>query len=274
MCRLFGLAAGQRRIGAAFWLLDAPDSILLQSHHNPDGAGLGTFDEDGRPRVEKAPIAAYLNTAFAREAKERHSSTFLAHLRYSTGTPATLLNTQPFEMEGRLCAHNGNVAGLPALREHLGPDLARVHGDTDSEHVFALIARETHRADGDVVEGVSRALSWLADNVPVSAVNLIITSAHEMWAVRWPATHDLFFLDNRNLSESMDQHSSHGMRISSPEVGAHPSVLVASEKLDDSRPWQMIQSGELIHVSADLTITRTRVVDDPPRLPLAAIPHD
>ncbi|MDR7328339.1 class II glutamine amidotransferase [Corynebacterium guangdongense] len=274
MCRLFGLAAGRRRISASFWLLDAPYSILLQSHRNPDGAGLGTFDEDGRPRVEKAPIAAYLNTDFAREAKERHSCTFLAHLRYGTGTPVALRNTHPFEMEGRLCAHNGNVADLPALKEHLGPDLARVHGDTDSELVFALITRETLRAGGDVVEGVSRALSWLADNVPVSAVNLIITSAHEMWAVRWPDTHDLFLIDNRVLSEPMDRHSSHGMRIRSAELGEHPSVLVASEKLDDSRGWQLIQPGELIHVSADLSVTRTRVIDGPPRFPLAPITHD
>ncbi len=274
MCRLFGLAAGQQRIRAAFWLLDAPDSILLQSHHNPDGAGLGTFDEDGRPRVEKAPIAAYLNTAFAQEAKKRYSSTFLAHLRYSTGTPATLRNTHPFEMEGRLCAHNGNVTGLPILREHLGPDLALVQGETDSEHVFALITRETRRADGDVVEGVRRALSWLSDNVPVSAVNLVITSAREMWAVRWPDTHDLFFLDNRDYSEPMDQRSSQGMRISSPESGTHASVLVASEKLGDSRPWQMLQPGELIHVGTDLTLTRTQVADGPPRYPLAPITHD
>jgi predicted glutamine amidotransferase len=274
MCRLFGLTAGQQRIRASFWLLDAPDSMLLQSYRNPDGTGLGTFDEDGHPRVEKAPIAAYRDTAFAREAKERYSSTFLAHLRYGTGAPVAMANTHPFEMDGRLCAHNGNVGGLPLLREHLDADLGRVRGETDSEHVFALISRETQRAGGDVVEGVSQALSWLAENVPVSAVNLIITSAHEMWAVRWPQTHDLFFLDQRSLPGPMEQRSSHGMRIRSPELGVHPSVVVASEVLDNSRDWQMIESGELIHVDADLRITRTRVVDGPPRQPLAAVVHN
>lgn len=274
MCRLFGLAAGRRRVSASFWLLDAPGSLLLQSYRNPDGTGLGTFDEDGRPQVEKAPIAAYLDTAFAREAKERRSSTFLAHVRYGTGTPVAMRNTHPFEMEGRLFAHNGNLAGLPALREHLGSDLARVHGDTDSELVFALITRETHRAGGDVVEGVSRTLSWLSDNVPVSGVNLIITTAHEMWAARWPATHNLLFLDRRGLPGPMEERSSHGMRISSPELGVHPSVLVASETLDDSGAWQIIQPGELLHVSADLTITRTRVIDGPPRWHLPALTHD
>lgn len=274
MCRLFGMTAGQQRIRASFWLLEAPDSILLQSYRNPDGTGLGTFDEDGRPRVEKAPIAAYRDTAFSREAKERYSSTFLAHLRYGTGAPVAMRNTHPFEMDGRLCAHNGRVGDLALLREHLGSDLGRVRGETDSEHVFALITRETQRAGGDVVKGVHQALSWLAENVPVSAVNLIITSAHEMWAVRWPQTHDLFFLDTRGLPGPVEQRSSHGMRISSQELGVHPSVVVASEALDNSRAWQMIQSGELIHVGADLGITRTLVVDGPPRRHLAAMAHN
>lgn len=274
MCRLFGLAAGRRRVSASFWLLDAPGSLLSQSYRNPDGTGLGTFDEHGNPRVEKSPIAAYLDTDFARDAKERRSSTFLAHVRFGTGTAVSMRNTHPFEMDGRLFAHNGNLTGLPEIRKHLGPDLARVHGDTDSEHVFALITRETHRAGGDVVEGVRRALSWLSDNVPVSAVNLIITTAHEMWAVRWPDTHNLFLLDKRNLPGPVEEHSSHGMHISSPELEVHPSVLVASEILDDSGAWHMIRPGELIHVSADLTITRTQVVDGPPRIYLPPVTHD
>lgn len=264
MCRLFGLSAGQQRVRASFWLLDAPDNLILQSYRNPDGTGLGTFDEDGRPRVEKEPIAAYRDTAFAREAKERRSSTFLAHLRYGTGAPVVMLNTHPFEMDGRLCAHNGIVGDLPLLREHLGADLGRVRGETDSEHVFALITRETARAGGDVVEGVSQALTWLAENVPVYAVNLIITSAHEMWAVRWPTTHELFFLDQRRLPEPVEQRTSHGMRISSPDLGFHPSVVVASEVLDSSRDWQLIRPGELIHMGADLAITHIPVVDGPP----------
>ena len=132
MCRLFGLSAGRQRVRASFWLLDAPDSLILQSHRNPDGTGLGTFNADGLPRVEKEPIAAFQDSAFAQEAKHRHSSTFLAHLRYGTGAPEETRNTHPFEM----------VGDLPKLKEHLGPDLKRVQGETDSEHVFALITRE------------------------------------------------------------------------------------------------------------------------------------
>src|SRR5579859_8261536 len=83
MCRLFGMSGGRERVGATFWLLEAPDSLALQSRHNPDGTGLGFFDEHGRPVVEKQPLAAFEDRDFAREAREVSSRTFIAHVRRS-----------------------------------------------------------------------------------------------------------------------------------------------------------------------------------------------
>src|SRR5262249_37580101 len=51
MCRLFGMSAAPRRVRATFWLLDAADSLAVQSRREPDGVGLGVFDADGTPRV-------------------------------------------------------------------------------------------------------------------------------------------------------------------------------------------------------------------------------
>ncbi len=263
MCRLFGLSAGQQRVAATFWLLGAPDSLTAQSHRNPDGTGLGTFDAAGRPVVEKQPMAAYADDAFAREARERRSATFVAHVRYATGTPHTLANTHPFEMDGRLCAHNGVVRRLEQLEEHLGDDLARVQGDTDSERVFALVTREIARAGGDVAAGIAAALGWLADQVPVLAVNLVLTTPREMWAVRWPDTHDLLVLDRRGERGTLDHRSSHGTRVHSPELASSPSVVVASEPLDGSARWRMIEPGHLLHVGPELSLTDTRVVGPP-----------
>ncbi len=58
MCRLFGLTAGTVRIRATFWLLDAPDSLQVQSHRNADGAGLGFFGPAGEPVLDKQPEPA------------------------------------------------------------------------------------------------------------------------------------------------------------------------------------------------------------------------
>ena len=64
------MSAAPQRVRATFWLLEAPDSLLAQSHREPDGTGLGYFAPDGTPHVDKQPLAAFADRAFAREARE------------------------------------------------------------------------------------------------------------------------------------------------------------------------------------------------------------
>ena len=96
MCRLFGMTAGAERASASFWLLEAPDSLSVQSRREPDGTGLGWFDEHGRPCVDKQPIAAYADRSFAEEARDRRSRTFVAHIRFASTGGLELRNTHPF----------------------------------------------------------------------------------------------------------------------------------------------------------------------------------
>jgi glutamine amidotransferase len=65
MCRLLGLTAGREPIGASFWLLDAPDSLEVQSRRNADGSGIGFFDPSGTPVLDKQPEAAFRDEGFA-----------------------------------------------------------------------------------------------------------------------------------------------------------------------------------------------------------------
>ena len=153
MCRLFGLHGGQRRIAATFWLLESPASLAVQSRTQPDGFGIGTFEEDDSPEVDKGPIRAIDDELFAREARLERSRTFVAHLRFASTGPAADANTHPFEQHGRLFAHNGVLWGLEELERRLGEHRSLVHGDTDSERLFALITRETQLRGGDLGEG-------------------------------------------------------------------------------------------------------------------------
>src|SRR5271155_4028367 len=102
MCRLFGMRVAGRPARATFWLLDAPDSLTTQSHREPDGTGLGWFDGDRAAHVSKQPIAAYGDAEFGREAREVCARTFLAHIRFASTGKLDLLNTHPFEQDGRL----------------------------------------------------------------------------------------------------------------------------------------------------------------------------
>jgi glutamine amidotransferase len=273
MCRLFGLHAGPRPVRATFWLLEAPDSLSAQSRREPDGAGIGTFDADGRAHVAKQPLAAWEDHAFAREARDLKSTTFLAHVRYASTGAHTMVNTHPFEQDGRLFAHNGAFGDLERLDQRLAElgaaDL--VHGQTDSERLFALITAESRRARGDVGEGITRAIMWIARELPVFSLNIIVSTATDLWALRYPATHELHILQR-------DPATAHGpapLDARSPRINARSRdlsrsshVLIATEPMNHDPGWRPLASGELVHVGPDPAITTTCPFPDSPAHPL------
>ena len=268
MCRLFAMSAGARPLSAEFWLLDAPDNLTVQSHRNPDGTGLGIFDPQGRAVVHKAPISAFSDADFAYESRRERSRMFLAHVRFASTGALTFANTHPFEQEGRLFAHNGVLAGLPQLEHELGEDRRLVEGETDSERLFALITRETRRREGDLRAGIVAAVSWVAERLPVYALNLILTTESELFALRYPETNTLYILDRaaggHRGGQPLQHRSSLGTRVHSEEAAQRPVVVLASEPMDEDPGWRALESGELLHVDAELTVSSAIVLEDPP----------
>jgi predicted glutamine amidotransferase len=268
MCRLFGMSAGSEPARATFWLLDAPDSLTVQSHREPDGTGLGWFDEQGAPHVSKQALAAYGDRRFAREAREVSSRTFIAHVRFASTGALELHNTHPFEQHGRLFAHNGVIEDLPALEAQLGEDRRLVKGDTDSERFFALITREIAAHDGDVGAGIEAACAWVAANLPLFAINFVLASAGGLWALRYPQTHPLYVLE-RAPGEPLAHSSSLGSRVRSEEGAGRALVILASERMDADPGWRLLASGELLHIGEDLRIDTRMILERAPARPLS-----
>jgi predicted glutamine amidotransferase len=271
MCRLFGLHAGNRVVTATFWLLDAPDNLAAQSRRNPDGTGLGVFDGQGRPQVRKQPIAAWQDIEFATEAHDMTGTTFIAHVRYATTGSHDAVNTHPFLQDGRIFAHNGVLEGLDVLDARLTEvgtaDL--VLGQTDSERVFALITGSIRASGGDVAAGLVDAIRWLAANVPIYAVNVLLSTATDMWALRYPEANELYVLDRRESPpDARFRLRTKRIRADSDHLRLQPSVVFASEQMDDDPRWRLIDPGELVHVDAGLQISRDLVLPDSPRLQL------
>ncbi|BBZ51339.1 class II glutamine amidotransferase [Mycobacterium heidelbergense] len=263
--------AGTRACTATFWLLNAPDSLSKQSRKNPDGTGVGVFDERGRPRLDKEPIAAWRDSQFATEAHELTGTTFVAHVRYATTGSLDVRNTHPFLQDGRIFAHNGVVEGLDVLDDRLrelgADDL--VLGETDSERVFALVTGSIRARGGEVTAGLVDALGWLAANVPIYAVNILLSTATDMWALRYPQTHELYVLDRRHEDRTTEfDLRTHRIRARSEHLCTRSSVVFATEPMDDDPRWRPLEPGELVHVDAGLTITRDVVLPDPPAHPL------
>jgi glutamine amidotransferase len=263
------MSSGRRRVRATFWLLNAPDSLAVQSRAEPDGAGVGVFSPTGEPVVYRAPIAAYADPDFAREAREVSSTTFVAHVRYASTGPAALENTHPFEQRGRLLAHNGVVGDLPKLERELGDARSLVRGDTDSERVFALITREVARAGDDVTAGITSATRWIARELPLYALNLVVTTADGLWALRYPDTHDLFVVERPAGGTHGGRHfegtsASGRIHVRSAELAQSPAVIIASEQIDEHPGWRSLAPGELVHIDAELTVRSSLAIADPP----------
>ena len=267
MCRLFGLTAGTARVRATFWLLDAPDSLEVQSHRNADGSGIGFFDAAGAPVIDKQPEPAFEDEEFIHEAKQAESATFVAHVRYATAGGRAVHNTHPFAAHGRIMAHNGGVGELARLEEQLGSYRSLVQGDTDSERYFALITQQTDAHGGDVAAGIAAAARWIAANLPLSSLNTVVATPGELWALRYPAQHALHIIE-RPASPGASEAGLHVRSATSsvhvPALDAAPSVVVASEELDGEDGWRMLAPGELVHVGPGVGVESAVVIDEEP----------
>jgi predicted glutamine amidotransferase len=273
MCRLFGMSGGEP-LRATFWLLEAPDSLAAQSRRNPDGYGLGIFGPDGAPSVDKGAAAAYEDHEFAREAREVKSRTFVAHVRLACIGDIADRNTQPFVQVQRLFAHNGLVRDLPKLEAQLGEHSELFAGETDSERLFALITREAEGHGGDVTEGIAAAARWAASELPLYAINLIVATASEMWALRYPEAEELYVLERAAGGHHGDRHldaaSARGtVRVRSHGLSTRPAVIVSSERMSEDPGWRLLESGELVHVNPELGVRSHRVLDEPPAQPVS-----
>lgn len=268
MCHLFAMSSGPKRVQATFWLLDAPDSPRAATLRTPDGAGLGTFDAEGAPRVVRQAIRSRLDTALAREPAQVSSTTFVAHVRHASTGRVADHNTHPFTAQGRIFAHNGVIEGLGKLDAELGTAGSPVVGDTDSERYFALITREIEANDGDVGAGIAAAARWIAENLPLYSINMILATDRELWALRYPDTNGLYVLQ-RGPGGRNGRHLDHAspfseIRVRSLDLLSEPAVVIESERMDEDPRWRLMASGELLHVGADLSVTSRIVLDGPP----------
>ncbi len=263
MCRLFGRISPEP-YPATFGMLETDDSIEAQSRREPDGYGIGTFDRAGHPHVVKRAQAAYEDRRFPQEAHELRSRIFVAHIRFATNGANLERNTHPFVQHGRILAHNGVVHGLAELEARLRPPYRElVLGETDSERVFALVTQEIDDHDGDVSAGITAAVGWIAAELPLYAVNLVLAAPDGLWGLRYPQTHDLLWLDEREVHIPERHDRRHRLRFGI-DVPA-PGIAVASEPMgDDAGAWSPLEPGQLLHVGTDLEPHVTTILPDAP----------
>jgi glutamine amidotransferase len=94
-----------------------------------------------------------------------------------------------------------------------------------------------------------------------------------VWALRYPDTHDLLVLERAAGGPSGARHLEHAsaagrIRVRSGDLAAQPSVVVATERMDEDPGWTALAPGELVHIDRGLRVTRELALPDPPAHPL------
>ncbi|MDQ6614410.1 MAG: ergothioneine biosynthesis protein EgtC [Actinomycetota bacterium] len=217
-------------------LYDPPQSLLRQSwsprhqRHgtiNADGYGVGWYQPDVRPEPARFRRAGpmWADPSLESLARVVRAGAFLGSVRSATPpAPIEESGAAPFT-EGRwLFSLNGRVAGdVGAVRRQVAPRRqAGIQGASDSEVLFALLL---DRIDAGSLP--AEALAGLIAAVP-GRLNLLLTDGDTAWAT---ASGDSLW-----------------WRAGRDQVA--PSVVVASEPLDDDPGWAPVPDGSLLTATA------------------------
>jgi len=182
---MFGLHAGEP-VTATF-CCGAPTASRAE-RRNPT-ARYRVFDKAARPSSTSNP-GGLERPAFAEEAHELHAH-FVAHVRHASTGSNTVANTTRSSKTAAV-RHNGvcrTTSSTPTARVGAG---ALVHGDTDSERVFALVSAETPGTKATWGGLRPRSAGERAPRrVPL---NLVLTTPTSC-GPSLPSTHSLFVLE-------------------------------------------------------------------------------
>jgi len=207
MCRLaayLGPAIPLRQ-----FLLEPPHSLYRQAREpqellyttlNADGYGFGWFSPDGTPSTYTNPLPLWSDSNLPSLARTLSSPLWVAEVRSATeGNPVHQYNTQPFSDTTMLFVHNGFIQGFheqvrPAILRQLAPPVAAtVHGNTDSEHLFAGLRQVMHdNPELQPAAAISRLFALLRRMIGErpALLNLVISDGTRLYAARHGLNHD------------------------------------------------------------------------------------
>lgn len=152
MCRFIAYLGSPISMGAL--LYDPADSLIKQSYAareieeplNGDGFGVGWYHHDRSPdpAVFTSVTPAWNNRNLRHLAPKVVSHCIAAHVRAASVGDVAEANCHPFHFRDRLLMHNGGVEHFHRIKRDLCNLLPQalydwIQGQTDSEHLFALM---------------------------------------------------------------------------------------------------------------------------------------
>ncbi len=257
MCRILGYLGPQISLDQ---LISEPEhSLLVQSYRpremksailNGDGFGLGWYDRETTtpPFIYRNLLPIWNDQNLSDLCRYVRSPTWLANLRSATDQmPAEISNCQPFSHGQLLFVHNGLIENFYTslyrpIREQLCDIAYRcIKGQTDSEHIFALLVHYLETQPGiDLAEALAQTIEQIDKMAQKAAVhvsaNIILSVGDRLVAIRF---------DNQQTAPSF--------YLLKDSKRFPSSIILASEPLFED-DWQPYPQSELISVGTDLKI--------------------
>jgi glutamine amidotransferase len=249
MCRLAAYAGKPLAVSAL--IKDPAHSLVEQSFQprlmetailNADGYGFGWYDADPEPGLYVCDLPIWNDPNLDTLGPRIKGRCILAAIRSATPTiPHGLANTQPFSRDHLVFTHNGYLdqfrdKWVVPLRDRISADAqSRMRGNTDSEHIFALI--DSYWRQGiPVLEALLKSLEdiqALCQQLDEKAlINLMVTDGENLYATRLTL--------NGGKAPTL---------FISERGGAFPDgIAVASEPMTEDSQWRSIESGTLLTV--------------------------
>ncbi len=265
-------------------LIKPKNSLIKQSIHaretseplNGDGFGLGWYahEIDPSPGLFKSIRPAWNNVNLSHLASKIKSSNFFAHIRAASEGNVTGNNCHPFNSANLLFMHNGGIGQFAQIKRHIRRRLNdeiynRVHGETDSEHFFALfqqlcINHKIERLDANTMyeiflETIRLLFEIQKENnaIATSFLNIAITDGHSMMVSRYVNDPSL---EARTLYYAVGDkfcYEDGVCRMHEYDKASNKAVLIVSEKLNDfEAEWHPVPQNTclLVHKNLDVEL--------------------
>ena len=211
MCRVFGCVAAEP-LSVRHDLLEADNPLIHQSEEHDSGWGMAVYRRGAgeEPRCVRFPEAAHQDDAFV-EATNMRGRLFNVHVRRATMGGLAPENTHPFCLGPYSFGHNGTIVRYPKLLE---PDVAKPHGQTDSEAFFNFLMRDFD--PGHARRCLRAAVRTVIKRSPFSGLNFLFSDGECLYAYKlgvfelhWAARDGSLVVASEPIDKDERWHSVH-----------------------------------------------------------------
>ncbi|MCM8772327.1 MAG: class II glutamine amidotransferase [Candidatus Omnitrophica bacterium] len=250
MCRLFGIVAN-KKVDIKFSMLEASRSFKLQGKKNPDGWGVGWYEE-GKVKIVKYGENAFYSNRFDELVKQLKAEIIIAHVRDASCGNTSDENAHPFGYNNWIFAHNGTINKKRIenlLKEPYSQNFTSE--PIDSEIYFRYIIQCIEEKK-DVIKGIEEGVKEVIKEGCCGA-NFLLSDGEKLYAFKYGR--DLFYLKRDKLTglSFKSKETNLNALIKSKMASSEKAILVATERLTDEN-WQILNDGDLLIIDKLLQI--------------------